>query len=312
MGYAALALAVSIWGGSFIASRIMVQQIPPLSSVAIRFALAAALLTVVMVVRDRRLPAIPRGMRARVWTFGFALVTLSYSLEFTGIRRTSSGDASTLFSLSPVFAVALGWLILGERMRRIAYVGIAIAAVGAWTVTRSGMPLGLSDPVGDLLLLVAVAVAAWANLLGKQDSARMDPLAHATCGFATGSFMLAPFALYEWHRIGDAALVTRGGVGALVYLVVLATAVAYVAFFYGLRVVGLSAGSVLLYLMAPITILLAGLILHESITWPRLVGCLVVTAGALLTTLPITRDRQRRQLDGARAPRSARRPRRIA
>ena len=161
-----------------------------------------------------------------------------------------------------------------------------------------------------MLLLAAVAVAAWANLLGKQDSARVDPLVHATCGFATGSLMLAPFAAYEWHRIGNSALVTRSGVGAFAYLVVLATAVAYVAFFYGLRVVGLSAGSVLLYLMAPITILLAAVILHEPITWQRLVGCIVVAGGALLTTLPLSPVRASHHLGDDRAPRCARNARR--
>ena len=245
------------------------------------------MLAIVIAVRDGRLPAVPREMRIRVWTFGFTLVTLSYSLEFTGLRRTSSGDASTLFSLSPVFAVALGRMVLGERMPRLAYFGIATAAGGAWALTRAGMPLGLSDPVGDGLLLAAVAVAAWANMIGKRDSERMDALAHVTYGFATGSLMLAPFAVYEWHRIGNPALLTGGGVGAFAYLVLLATAVAYVAFFYGLRVVGLSAGSAMLYLMAPITIVLAAAILHEPLTWPRLAGCLVVMVGALLTTLPV-------------------------
>lgn len=285
-GYAALVVAVSIWGGSFVASRIVVQQLPPLTIVATRFFLAALLLLGVVAVRDRRLPTVPTGLRGHVVAFGFTLVTLSYSLEFIGLRRTSSGDASTLFSLTPLFALVLGRLWLKERVGRLGYAGIAIAAAGAWWITRAGMPIGLSDPVGDSVLLAAVALGAWANMLGKRDSGRMDALAHLGFGFGVGSLMLSPVAVHEWLGVGGAAPLTSTGVVAFVYLLVLGTAVAYVAFFYGLRIVGLSAGSVMLYFMAPITILLAAAILHESLTWQRLAACAVVTAGALLTTMP--------------------------
>jgi probable blue pigment (indigoidine) exporter len=215
-----------------------------------------------------------------VWRFGFVLVTLGYGVEFLGLQRTSSGDASVLISLVPVFTIILGRVLLRERIAWAAWIGIGAAAVGSCWLAYAGRALRLSDPLGDGLLLVAAALNAYANMLGARDSGRMDPLTHVTYGFATGSAMLAPVALYEWHRLGSLASVTPRGMFA--YLVVLSTAVAYVCFFYGLRRVGVSAGSTMLYLMGPITVVLAAVFLHETLTVQRLSACLVVTTGAAL------------------------------
>jgi drug/metabolite transporter (DMT)-like permease len=219
--------------------------------------------------------------------FGFLFVTVEYGLEYEGLRRTSAGDASGVLGLVPVLSAAFAGRWAGECVRPHQWIGLLIAAGGSVWLVTAGRSLGLSDVFGDALLLIAAAAQAFANVMVKRSKGDgVDPLLQLAYAFLFGGLCLTPFAAAAW--IGNQAhspLSASTMLGALAYLTLLSTMIAYVLFFYGLRRSGLVAGSLPLYLLGPFTVVIAGVVLGESVTPARIAACLCVTAGVAFAGL---------------------------
>jgi drug/metabolite transporter (DMT)-like permease len=124
---------------------------------------------------------------------------------------------------------------------------------------------------------------ALANMLGRRSATRVDPLLHLAYAFAIGASILLPFTLHDWQTVGLRAMRSDGW-WSLFYLVVPSTIIAYPCFFYGLSKMSLSSGSLPVYAVAPLTLVLSALLLHEPLTIGRILATGIVVFGLLLAS----------------------------
>lgn len=281
--YVCLWTAVVIWSASYLASRVLLQEMPPLEAVVVRFFAASILLLLMVSGTGRRLPLLPRSEWREVSTLGVVLVTLGYSFEFAGIRLTSAGNSSVLMGLIPACTILLGRFLLRERITLLQWSGVAVASIGTVLLVGAGKQLGLSNPRGDLLVFAAMFLNAVANMLGRRSATRVDPLLHLAYAFALGALILVPFTLHDWRAVGLHAM-RADGWWSLFYLVVPSTIIAYPCFFYGLSKTSLSSGSLPVYAVAPLTLLLSAFLLHEPLTLRRILATGIVVFGLLLAS----------------------------
>jgi drug/metabolite transporter (DMT)-like permease len=273
------ALAV-LWGGSFFFNGVVLRELPPLTLVLLRVALAALILLPLL--RAYRLP-FPKGIPGWRPFFAVALFNnvLPFSLIVTGQTTIPRGLASILNATTPLFTVVVMALAGEERLivRRVA--GVIVGLIGVAILRGGALDLGSGQGIGILLCLAAAASYGIAALLARRTLANSPPLATATFQLMASSLMMAVIAgLIErpW-RLPMPGLATWLAVAGLAAL---STALAYIVFFQMLRRSG-ATNVMLVTLLVPVTaILLGAFVLGEHIALREIVGALVIGSALLL------------------------------
>ncbi|MBB3748478.1 drug/metabolite transporter (DMT)-like permease [Mycolicibacterium sp. BK634] len=167
---ALLAVAVA-WGSSYLAAKDVATSDNAFGFLAIRFALAATGLVVVLGVRLWRIPRAELVLGA---LFG-AILSVIFALETFGLTMTSASHAGLIISLTIVLTPLLQQWTQRTRLRASFYGATVVAAFGVVLLTQAG---GLSAPgLGDLLMLLAAAARACHVVVMAQLSRerRLDP-----------------------------------------------------------------------------------------------------------------------------------------
>ncbi|TKX82155.1 EamA family transporter [Halorubrum sp. SD626R] len=243
--------AAALWGGMYVVSKWGFALIPPVTLGFLRVALGAGALW--LVVAGRGGPGPSRDEWATFAALG-GWVTLTVATQFVGTELTNASQGSLLTVLTPVFTVALGALVLGERVTAAKAGGMTVAGVGTAVVLAGQYELA-SIAAGNLLgvALLLVGSAAWAGytVWGLRAVRRHGALRAATYSSLASVPMLGVLAAGELWYLGlsPAAIpLTAESVGAVSYLGVASTAAAWFLWYKGLEYV--SAGTVAAFFFA--------------------------------------------------------------
>jgi len=243
--------AAALWGGMYVVSKWGFALVPPVTLGFLRVALGAGALW--LVVAGRGGP----GPTREEWSTFAALggwVTLTVATQFVGTELTNASQGSLLTVMTPVFTVALGALVLGERVTARKAAGMTVAGVGTAVVLAGQYDLAsiaAGNLVGVALLLVASAAWAGYTVWGLRAVRRHGALRAATYSSLASVPMLGVAAAVELWYVGlsPAALpVTLESVGAVLYLGLASTAAAWFLWYKGLEYV--SAGTVAVFFFA--------------------------------------------------------------
>jgi drug/metabolite transporter (DMT)-like permease len=283
LAYAGLCLAVVGWASAFVAGKVVLAEIAPLSTAAWRFA-AAALVLFPIAWRNR-----PRG------SVGSAVAPLVVmvvcggvvcpSLFHMGLARTSATNAALLMALSPALTVLIAPFI-GERLTMSRLAGVGLAVFGAATVITNGNAasvLNLSFTSGDLLVLLVAFGMVGLHVSSQRVVARLAPSFASFVIFSCGSAALFVLARDE-APVTQLTAATSSAVGALLIMAILSSVMAGQCFLNGVRTVGVSRAVVFVYLSPVVTAALSTVLLREPIHAAQAVGALAVLAGVYVTT----------------------------
>jgi drug/metabolite transporter (DMT)-like permease len=285
MTYLKLLITMVLWGGTFIAGRLVVQDMGPFAAAFCRFAVASCSLVLLTYLVDKRLPWPPRRLWWPILLLGLTGIFAYNVLFFAGLRTVEAGRAALIIALNPV-AIALGAaVVFKDSLTRSKLVGIGLSLLGAMLVISDGQPLGLlrgNVGMGELLLLGCVVTWMSYTLLGKVVMAELSPFATTTYACITGALLLLGPALADnlGRGIATASVTTWGGVG---YLGILGSAVGFSWYYDGLRQLGPAQAGVFINLVPVFAIALAAFILQETPTSTLLVGGSLVIAGVVIT-----------------------------
>lgn len=266
----------AIWGTTWLAIKVGLQGLPPVTGAGVRFVTAAAFLWAL----GRVVPG-PRG-DAPPWTAVVVLAATlfggNYALTYYAETGLASGLVAVLFGTLPFFVFAFGALLLGERVGIVVVAGAALALAGVATISLGGDAHG--SPVYVLAVLGAAAISAFANVELKKfaasDPFRTLPPAMLLAG-VTMTLAGSAFEHPDWARG-----VAPSSVGAILYLAVLGSGIAFYLNHWLLQrmetwVVGLSA------LVVPVIAVTVGALLgHEAFGVKELGGAALVIAGVWL------------------------------
>ena len=279
-----------VWGSTYLGIAVAVETIPPFLMAAIRFGIAGAVLLVWSLARDRGtfVPPTRREWRDSLIVGGLLLGGGMGMVAF-GEQTIPSGITALIIAVMPVWVAIFGRVLLGERLPRIAVVGIAVGFVGvAFLVGPSALGgAGALDPLG--LAAVMLSPISWA--LGSLFASHRAVLPRQPL-LATAAQMLA----------GAVILTIMGGLGgefgrfrvdgistesllALAYLTVVGSLLAFTTFGWLIRTAPLALVTTYAYVNPVVAVALGAFVLHEPIE-PRtvLAGGIIVFAVALIVT----------------------------
>jgi drug/metabolite transporter (DMT)-like permease len=275
-----LGLLSILWGGSFFFNGFVLKQLPPLTVVFLRVAIAAIILLPLLFVYRIRLPKGLSGWRP-FFAIGFLNNVLPFSLIVIGQTYIPSGLASILNATTPLFTVVV-MAIAGEEkllLRRIA--GVVAGLIGVIILHGDGFGFETGQTIGILLCLAAAFSYGLSALLARKVLSNSPPLGTATFQMLASAAMMTVVAgLVErpWQLPMPDAVTWLAVIG----LAALSTALAYIVFFQILRRSG-ATNVMLVTLLIPVTAILLGyLVLGESISSREISGALVIGSALLL------------------------------
>jgi drug/metabolite transporter (DMT)-like permease len=269
-----------LWGGSFFFNGVALKELPPLTLVFLRVALAALILLPVL--RAYRI-GFPRGFSGWQPFFGIALLNnvLPFSLIVMGQTYIPSGLASILNATTPLFTVLVMAASGDEKLLMRRVTGVLAGLIGVIILHGQDLDFANSQGVGILLCLAAAFSYGLSALYARRKLSNSPPLAAATFQLLASSLMMAIVAAlverpWQLPMPGATTWLAMAGLAAL------STALAYIVFFQILRRSG-SSNVMLVTLLIPATALLLGyLVLGESISRREIVGAIVIGSALLL------------------------------
>jgi len=288
----AMLFALSLlWGGSFFFNGVAVRELPPLTIVFARVALAAATLHLVMAATGRRLP----GSRA-AWLAFAGMGALNNVIPFTlivwGQTQLASGVASILNATTPLFTVLVAHGFTADEKLTPARVAGVAAGIAGVTVMIGGGKLAGGVPVAAYAACLGAALSyGFASVFGRRFRALgVAPLSVATGQLTMSSLMMLPLMLAA-ERPWTLPLPGAETLLALIGLATVSTALAYQLFFRILAGAGATAISLVTFLIPPSAILLGIVFLGEVLLPRHLAGMALIGLGLALVDGRLLRRR---------------------
>ena len=277
---ALFAVLATMWGFSFPAISVGLEHLPPLLFAAFRYDTAAVLLLgYAAVATDDWRPARWNDLEAVVW--GGLFLVAGNGLLFIGQQTVPSGVAAILQALVPILTALWALALLGERLSAVGAVGVAIGFLGVGLIVQPDPGnLLAGDTVGRLIVLGQVVSVSLGGVLVDRAAPSMERVGMTGWAMLLGGVVLHALSLGAGET--TPATAAPAALGAVVYLGVFSTALAFVIYFTLLERRGAFEASLVAYLV-PLVATVAGVVLLGETVGPlSLAGFLVVFVGFAL------------------------------
>ncbi|WP_282121259.1 DMT family transporter [Ruegeria atlantica] len=286
--YVRLSMVAFLWGGTFVAGRVVSGEMPPLVAATARFGLASLALLYLVWKTEGGLPRLTWRQSVLTVLLGLSGVCL-YNLFFFAALAEMPASRTALFVAFNPIAVALAGGLIARRLLPIGQVaGICVALAGAVIVISGGDVAGLITDVrqsfgqGELFMLAAVGSWVGYTLLGRKALGSLSPLAATTWAALIG-FLLLALGLPLAGPVQVPQLPTFTCTLAIIYLAIGGTVVPFVWYYRGVHSLGPERAAVFTNLVPVFGVALGAAILRESVEVSMLVGGALVIAGVSLT-----------------------------
>jgi len=279
--------ACFLWAVSFVATKIALEVVPPLTVVSLRLLVASICFLPLLVFsgRWRRIA----DAKTLVKLIGLSLfgAGLHYGFQTVGLQTTNASNASVYVATGPITILLLAVIFLGEKLNLRKIVGIAIAIAGVLVVMGLETVAGFEfdgNLIGDILVFASIVMWGCFTVFGKPVTGRLGALTVTATVTLIGAIWMTPVGLLEIQRTGfTLAEITPTTWAALVYLGAGCNFLAVLLYFTALQDTESQKVGVYLYSIPPMTAVAAALALGEPITLGLVVGTVLVIAGVSLT-----------------------------
>ena len=268
-----------IWGTTWYAIRVSIAAYPTFAAVALRFAIAAAIL---LPIAARARPW-PRG-RAWAWLVLAGLLDAAcYLLVYLGEERVPGAVAAVLYGTQPLILAVLLGVTRIERLTRRHLLGSVISLVGVTTLFLDRLHISAHQAAGVALVIGSVIAATAYSMVMKQKTAALNGLVSTTIFLAITALVLGAVTLaanqpLPWPPPIAPTL-------ALLYLAVVGSVAAFLLYFWLLGKTSLQVTSTLVFVFPLIAIVTDALFEHDLPLTPRAYLGAAITLSGLAVSL---------------------------
>ncbi|MCL4800974.1 MAG: DMT family transporter [Burkholderiales bacterium] len=285
LAYAGLAAAMLAWSGNWIVGRAVRDDIAAGYLTAGRVLVMVALLAPFALPGLRaKLAGLSRRELALVAALGFTGGGPHNAMQYLGMHYTTATNGTLLNSFLPMLVMLFARFMIREPVSGRQLSGVAVSFAGILAIVSGGDPAALAalrlNP-GDLLVLASLVLLALFTVLLRS---RADALSTAQLLFMVGVTALpwlVPWLVWEWLH-GATLAPTATAAGAVLYAGLIAGLGAYVAWNFGVRVLGAGRASVFVHLLPAFGVVLAAIFLGEAPCAYHFAGIALVLAGIAL------------------------------
>ncbi|MCA1010485.1 DMT family transporter [Halobacillus halophilus] len=289
LGSICLALAASIWGGMFVASKYVLEFIPPFTLMCIRYSIGSLLLFSIMKVRKKTSASkTKRDWMLLIW-IGFIGYLVTISFQFIGVELSNAHTGALITATTPVFIVVFARIILKEEITYRKAASLVLASVGVFTVIEWNTQMN-SYLLGSFILFMAAVCWALLSIYVKKASSKFTSLEITANGILIGLMMTIPFMIGEL-QYNSFSIPNLNVIFGIIYLGIVSTAGGFYFWNKGMELMEAGVGS-LFYFFQPLTgALLGWLLLDESLSAQFFIGFFLIMCGIFIVTWKPKRKR---------------------
>ena len=262
------ALAATIlWGASFIATKVALREITPLTVVALRFALGVVVLLALLGWR-REARVAERRHLPWLLLLGLNGITVHQLLQSTGLLTTTATNSGWMVALIPIFTAVFARLMLRETFGPRKVAGLVVASLGAAVIVGRGdvTPAFLTHAtLGDGLVLLSAANWALFTTLSKRVIGRYTPAVMMAHVMTFGWLASLPLSAFEggWR---DVPALSSAGWASVLFLGIGCSGLAYAFWYDALAETEASSLASFQYFQPIVTVVVAAAVLGEPVT----------------------------------------------
>lgn len=282
LGHLAVLSTVFVWATTYISTKILLKEFIPMQILLVRTLIGFLVLSVC---NPRKMVYKEKKDRLLIAVSGLFGVFLYYFIENTALIYSSASNVGVIVATAPFFTFLAAHFFLGEEKLRVQYfVGFFLSLAGIALISYSGSAELKLNPLGDFLALLAIVVWAFYTTATRTVSKKGYPTLLATrtmffyalLGMVLTQLIFGePFEVvqvfqtpYRYHFL---------------FLGVVASALCFVLWNFGLKTIGPIKSSFYLYLSPIITIIFSVVFLGETITPTSAIGTGLTLAGLLVS-----------------------------
>ncbi|EMN7727794.1 DMT family transporter [Bacillus cereus] len=285
LGAIYLSLAASIWGGMYVVSKYVLDFIPPLTLVWLRFIIAFVVLYGILKLAEKKQKK-KVTIRKKDWLLfawiGFIGYFISITCQFIGTKLSDAHTGSLVTSATPAFMVIFAALILKEKLTARRLLSTIIATIGVIIVIGWDIEIG-SYFIGTIILVGAAITWALLSIYVKIASIQFSSLVITTYAIFFSLFFITPFMIWELQAASIGTVNTYVILGIL-YLGIVSTAGAFFLWNKGLELLDASIGSLFFFFQPIVGSLLGWLLLNETLNINFFIGGILIICSVLITT----------------------------
>ncbi|AQY39871.1 DMT family transporter [Bacillus thuringiensis] len=285
LGAIYLSLTASIWGGMYVVSKYILDFIPPLTLVWLRFIIAFVVLYFILKIAEKKQKK-KATIRKKDWLLfawiGFIGYFISITCQFIGTKLSDAHTGSLVTSATPAFMVIFAALILKEKLTARRLLSTIIATIGVIIVIGWDIEIG-SYFIGTIILVGAAITWALLSIYVKIASIQFSSLVITTYAIFFSLFFITPFMIWELQAASIGTVNTYVILGVL-YLGIVSTAGAFFLWNKGLELLDASIGSLFFFFQPIVGSLLGWLLLNETLNSNFFIGGILIICSVFITT----------------------------
>ncbi len=276
--------AVLFWGASFIATKIALSKLEPITIIFIRLILASILLSIIAIYTKRSFSI---NLKSHGYIFILALIAVFHLwIQVTGLKYTTASNTGWIIGITPIFMAILGFFIFSEKFTLFKIIGIIISFLGLVMLISKGdfTSIDFISSKGDFLILASAFTWSIYSMVNKKITIKYSPLMTILFQFIIMAVIIIPFNI-DRKTIEIISHLSLEIWGALFFLGLLCSGVAYVLWAQSLKDMESSRVGAFLYFEPFVTVIAAWSILNEDITFLTVISGITITCGVILVNI---------------------------
>lgn len=272
-----------IWGSTWLVIKVGYGGLGPFNVAGVRFAVASAILVVVVPIVGARWPR-GRAEWTLVTVVGVLLFVGDYGLIYWAEQYIDSGLTAILFGTFPLLTMAFAHVYIpGERLTRRTLTGGVAASLGVVALFGDRVHFDASNTWPMVSIVGAAACAAAANVATKRHGGAIHSAALNASSMMIGAVLLLALS---WSTGGGVSVPSDARSWAAVgYLAVVGSVIAFLIYFSLLKTWKATTLSFFGVFTPAVALLLGALVLHERLTLWSVVGSALILGGVSLTLM---------------------------
>lgn len=266
-----------MWGSAYLFVKVLVDVASPSVMIAVRFALGAGTMGIVLIARGGRLPAF-----GSMWLHLLVMSVVANVMPFLLIawsqQYATSAIAAVLNATTPFFTLIFAVIIFSiDRFTRERIAGAVLGFLGVALLTGSSLVTVRDEAsLGELALLGSSACYGFGYAYARR-FVRGDPLQNVTFQLLLGFLITTPIAMYGgWLRAENLTVLNAS---AWLVLGVAGTGLSYILFYRLIAGIGATRTSLVTYITPVVGVVLGWLVLGEFLGVGGLLGMVLVVTG---------------------------------
>lgn len=283
LAYFCMATAATvIWGSLFVFSKPVLEHMPTVVLLFIRYTVASLLL--IGVCKIKKLPAIQKKDYGKMFVVGALGYFASNAAMFLGIHFSMASVSSLINSTNPIFIIILARIFLGERLTAQKFLAVALSVSGAAIII--GISVLGGDLIGTFFSVLSVLLWSYTTIIIKKLTATYGALPVTAWGMAVAAVIALPASIIYLLITKEAVTFTPTVVANVAYICVVCTALAHVCWNTAFDKLGAGRCSIFYPVQPLVAMVLGAIMLHEILGLNSYIGGALIIAGVLVNVLP--------------------------